>query len=177
MCLYYLARINKRAILGITYIRMCVNTSILLLKGSLENFLHSLNDYLERRSQLIRQFPPGTFLWGAKRIDSRVKRGVGVFIYVTRNQYNEGGLALYGTLLDVGELKERYWPHGEWNYLLPIAVGKIAKSIVEHPKTPSEWRLPTRHDLNEIGIKVLPGIQSLTSEQANNLLAIFSKYT
>ena len=145
---------------------------MLLLKGSLENFLHSLRDYLERRSELIRQFPPGTFLWGARRIDSRVKKGVGVFIYVTRNQYNEGGLALYGTLQDVRELNARYWPQGEWNYLLPIAVSKVANSILENPSDPSKWRISTRRALEEAGAKVLPGIQTIKQELAEKLLEL-----
>jgi len=55
----------------------------LLLKGSLENFFHSLRDFVERRSELIRQFPADTFLWGARRADRRVKAEVGVFLYVT----------------------------------------------------------------------------------------------
>lgn len=152
------------------YIRTGVNVFMLLLKGSLENFLHSLRDYFERRSQLIRHFPPGTFLWGARRIDSRVKKGVGVFIYVTRNQYNEGGLALYGTLHDVAELKERYWPQGEWSYLLPIAVNKIAKSVVKNPEDPTRWNLPTRFKLKELGVTVLPGIQTIERELAEKLI-------
>jgi len=53
-------------------------------------------------------------------VDSRVKAGVGVFLYVTKNQYNEGGLVLYGRLLDVREFSGRYWPSGEWRHLLPI---------------------------------------------------------
>ncbi len=147
---------------------------MLLLKGSLENFLYSLHDYLERRTTLIKQYKPGTFLWGAKRIDNRIKKGVEVFLYITKNQYNEGGLALYGTLLDVKELGEKYWPQGEWLYLLPIKVEKIAKSITENPYDPSKWRLPTRYVLEELGIKILPGLQTIKVEMAEKLKSLLS---
>jgi len=36
-------------------------------------------------------------------VGRRVKAEVGVFLYVTKNQYNGGGLALYGRLLGVKE--------------------------------------------------------------------------
>jgi hypothetical protein len=146
--------------------------SYLLLKGSLENFLHSLGDFLGRRSELIRQFPAGTFLWGARRVDSRVKAGVGVFLYVTKNQYNKGGLALYGRLLDVREFSGRYWPSGEWHYLLPIRAERAARGVLESPGDPARWRLPTRVQLEGLGVRVLPGIQTVKPELAEKLIEL-----
>jgi len=143
--------------------------SYLLLKGSLENFLHSLGDFVGRRSELIRQFPAGVFLWGAGRVDSRVKAGVGVFLYVTKNQYNEGGLVLYGRLLDVREFSGRYWPSGEWRHLLPIKTEKAAEGVVESPNDPAKWRLPDRRRLEELGVRILPGIQTVKPELAEKL--------
>jgi DNA-directed RNA polymerase subunit RPC12/RpoP len=141
----------------------------LLLKGSVENFLHSLRDFVGRRSELIRQFPAGTFLWGAGRVDSRVKAGVGVFLYVTKNQYNEGGLVLYGRLLDVREFSGRYWPSGKWRYLLPIKVERVAEGVVEDPNDPAKWRLPDRRRLEELGVRILPGVRTVKPEQGEKL--------
>ena len=141
----------------------------LLLNASIENFLYSLRDFVERRSELIRQFPPGTLLWGTRRVDSRVKAGVGVFLYVTKNQYNEGGLALCGRLLDVREFSGRYWPSGKWRYLLPIKAEKAAEGVVESPNDPTKWRLPDRRRLEELGVRILPGMRTVRMEQAEKL--------
>jgi hypothetical protein len=40
-------------------------------------------------------------------VDRRVKAVVGVSLYATKNQYNEGGPALCGYLLEVRELSDR----------------------------------------------------------------------
>jgi hypothetical protein len=141
----------------------------LLLKGTLENFLYSLRDFVERRSDLIRQFPAGVFLWGAKRVDKRVKTGVGVFLYVTKNRYNEGGLVLYGRLLDVRKFSGRYWPSGRWRYLLPVRVERVAEGVMENPNDPARWRLPDRRQLEELGVKILPGIRTVEPEQGKRL--------
>ncbi len=141
----------------------------LLFKGTLENFLFSLHDFIERRSGLIRQFPAGTFLWGANRVDSRVKAGVGVFLYVTKNWYNEGGLVLYGRLLEVRRFSGRYWPSGRWRHLLPIRVERAAEGVVESPYDPARWRLPDRRRLEELGVKILPGIRTVRPEQGEKL--------
>jgi len=128
-----------------------------------------LGDFVGRRSELIRQFPAGVFLWGASRVDSRVKARVGVFLYVTKNQYNEGGLVLYGRLLDVREFSGRYWPSGEWHYLLPIKAEKAAEGVIESPNDPTKWRLPDRQRLEELGVRILPGIQTMKPEPAEKL--------
>ncbi len=141
----------------------------LLFKGTVENFLFSLRDFVERRSELIRQFPAGTFLWGVGRVDSRVKAGVGVFLYVTKNQYNEGGLALYGRLLEVKKFSGRYWPSGRWRHLLPIRVEKAAEGVVESPGDPAKWRLLDRQWLEEIGVRILPGVRTVKQEQGERL--------
>jgi len=46
----------------------------LLLKGGLKNFLHSLGDYLYRRS-LAAKYPRDVFLWGARTRRSEYKEG------------------------------------------------------------------------------------------------------
>lgn len=102
-------------------------------------------------------------------MDSRVKAGVGVFLYVTKNQYNEGGLVLYGRLLDVREFSGRYWPSGEWHYLLPIKTEKVAEGVIESPNDPAKWRLPDRRRLEELGVRILPGIQTVKPELAEKL--------
>jgi len=141
----------------------------LLLKGSLENFLHSLRDFVERRSELIRQFPADTFLWGARRAGRRVKAEVGVFLYVTKNQYNGGGLALYGRLLGVKEFSGKYWPSGRWRLLLPIRVEKVAEGVIEHHDDPTKWRLPDRRRLEELCLRILPSIRAVKPEQGEKL--------
>jgi DNA-directed RNA polymerase subunit RPC12/RpoP len=141
----------------------------LLFKASVENFLHSLRDFVERRSGLVRQFPAGTFLWGTKRVDMRIKAGVGVFLYVTKNQYNGGGLALCGRLLDVREFSGRYWPSGRWRYLLPVKVERVAEGVMESPNDPAKWRLPDRRRLEELGVRILPGVRTVKPELGEKL--------
>jgi hypothetical protein len=141
----------------------------LLFKASAENFLFSLRDFVERRSGLIRQFPAGTFLWGVRRVDRRIKAGVGVFLYVTKNRYNGGGLALYGRLLEVREFTGRYWPSGRWRHLLPIRAERAAEEVVEYPNDPVKWRLPDRRRLEELGVKILPGIRTVKPKQGEEL--------
>lgn len=144
---------------------------MLLLKGSLENFQHSLVDFLERKSQLIRRFPASSFLWGAKRVDQRVRPGAEVLLYVNRNQFNEGGVALYGELVEVGELKERYWPQGDWPLYLVLKVKAIAEGVRENPHEPSRWRLIDRHALAQLGVKILPGIQTIPEDKLRQILS------
>jgi len=45
-------------------------------------------------------------------VDGCVKAVVGASLYVTKNQYNVDGLALYGRLLEVRRFTDRYWPFG-----------------------------------------------------------------
>jgi hypothetical protein len=149
--------------------RVASDSYYLLFKASVENFLYSLRDFVERRSELIRQFPAGTFLWGARRVDRRVKMGVGVFLYVTKNQYNGGGLALYGRLLEVKKFSGRYWPSGRWRYLLPIKVERVAEGVMESPNDPAKWRLPDRQRLEELGVRILPGIRTVKPELGERL--------
>jgi len=71
----------------------------LLLKGGIKNFLHSFTDYLVRRSQLITRFPAGVFIWGARARSSLLVEGSKVLLYLSRNEFNNGGIVLYGELL------------------------------------------------------------------------------
>lgn len=64
---------------------------------------------------------------GARRVDGCVETVVDASLYITKNQYNVGGLALYGRLLEVRRLTGRYWPSGRWGYPLPIRVEGVAE--------------------------------------------------
>ncbi|ABO08141.1 hypothetical protein [Pyrobaculum calidifontis] len=145
----------------------------LLFKGRLANFSHSLLDYLERRSALIRRFLPGVFLWGASRRNSLLQEGAHVFLYVAKEVGFPGGVVLYGVLQKPEELLEKYWPEGEWPILLPIKVERLAPGVAESPLDPSRWRPVTLAQLQQIGVRVLPSpAQPLPEEKAKALLSL-----
>ena len=66
----------------------------------------------------------------------------------------------------------RYWPSGEWRYLLPIKAERAAGSVVESPNDPARWRLPDRRRLEELGVRILPGVQTVKPELAEKLAAL-----
>jgi len=144
----------------------------ILLKADIKNFFHSLKDYLERRSQLIRRFPPGVFIWGSRARSSLLVEGSKVLLYLSRNRFNNGGVVLYGELLRPFETSERYWPEGVWNIVLPIKVLKFAKGVVERPDDPASWRLVDRNKLAELGVKVLPGIQKIDDDLIERIASL-----
>jgi len=124
----------------------------LLLKGSLRNFLHSLDDYIWRKS-LAAKYPRDVFLWGARTQSSLYREGTKVLLYITRkNEYGINGVALYGTLMEPGFLEEDYWQEGEYPILLPIRVIKFARGVLEHPDDPSSWRLVDLATLRRLGV-------------------------
>jgi len=49
---------------------------------------------------------------GARRVDDCVETVVDASLYMTKNQYNGGGLALYGRLFEMRRFSGRYWPSG-----------------------------------------------------------------
>jgi hypothetical protein len=89
---------------------------------------------------------------------------LGVFLYVTKNQYNEGGLVLYGRLLKVGKFSGRYWPSGEWRYLLPIKAQRAAGGAVESPNDTASW-CPDKKRLEELA-KVAGAVRVVVGDYA-----------
>ncbi len=63
----------------------------------------------------------------------------------------------------------RYWPSGRYRHLLPIRVERAAEGVLESPGDPAKWRLPDRRRLEEIGVKILPGIRTVKPEQGEKL--------
>jgi hypothetical protein len=96
---------------------------------------------------------------------------LGVFLYVTKNQYNEDRLVLYGRLLDVMEFSGRYWPSGEWRYLLPIKAQRAAGDVVESPSDTASW-CPDKKRLEELGVRKLSGVQTVKPELTEKLLGL-----
>jgi len=143
----------------------------LLLKGGVVNFLHSLRDYVERRS-LAARFPPGVFLWGARSRSSLYVEGVKVLLYLSKSEYGPGGVALFGTLERPVELRERYWPEGEWLILLPIRVVNFARGVLENLDNPRAWKLVTREVLAQLGVKVLPGPQKIDDKVVEEIVKL-----
>jgi len=133
---------------------------MLLLKGGLGNFFHSLRDYL-RREPLAAKHPRGVFLWGARTRWSEYKEGARALLYITKNEYNGGGVALYGVLMEPEFLEERYWPEGLYPILLPIKAVKFARGVLERPDDPSRWKLVEYATLKRFGVVLRPGPQKV----------------
>jgi len=143
----------------------------LLLKGGLGNFLHSLDDYLRRRS-LAAKYPRGVFLWGAWRRSSLYEEGAKALLYISRNEYNGGGVALYGVLMEPEFLEERYWPEGDYPILLPIKTIKFARGVLENPDDPSRWKLVEYATLKRLGVILRPGPQRVDDRIAEKIVEI-----
>ena len=96
---------------------------------------------------------------------------LGVFLYLTKNQYNEAGLVLYGRLLDVRKFSGRYWPSGEWHYLLPVKAQRAVGGVVESPSDTASW-CPDEKRLEVLGVRKLPGVQTVKPELTEKLLGL-----
>lgn len=144
----------------------------ILLKGKLNNFMFSLEDYITKKSNIIKRFPQDVLLWGGSRTYSLYEKGANVFLYLSREVDFQGGVVLYGELLTPQQLKEKYWPEGEWPILLPIKIKKLAQGVVENPKDPEKWKIITLDKLKELGIRPLPGIQKIEDETGGKIVKL-----
>lgn len=143
---------------------------MLLLKGSVENFVYSINDYIKRESFIIRQYPPGSLIWGLGRFDRRIKNNMDVLLYITKNNYNEGGVVLYGTVVEVKESQIKYWPIGAWKHIIVISVKALAPNILSNPHDPSKWQIVRRSTIEQMGLRILPGVQTVPEEIALKII-------
>jgi len=78
----------------------------LLLKGVLRNFLHA-----SETTCGANRWQPSihvTYSSGAPGRGRRRTRGAKALLYITRNEYNGGGIALYGVLMEPEFLEEQY---------------------------------------------------------------------
>ncbi|BDC00282.1 hypothetical protein [Saccharolobus caldissimus] len=152
----------------------------IVINGKINNFLFSLDDYLNRKSSLIRRFEDGIFIWGTSRLYSVEKPGTKVLLYLSRDEEKgfDGCIVLSGEIEETGELKEKYWPEGEWPYYIVIKVSVIPKSVLEN-KDPKRWKCVTREVLKEkFNFKPMPGIQKLDDkigEEIEKILANIEK--
>ena len=131
-----------------------------LLKGTLQNFLVSLRDHVEMESDLIKKYPKGSFIWGLRAMNRLVSKGTKVFLYVNKAEDFSGGVVLEGEVVDVAELKEKYWPEGEWNYYVALKVLRIPSSVLKE-KDPRKWKVIDLDKMRELGVKLLPGVQKV----------------
>lgn len=141
-----------------------------IVNGKVGNFLYSLDDYVHRRTEFIRKFPQGSFIWGARRVYSPERPGARLFLYVSRDEERgfDGGIVLVGEIKQVGELHERYWPEGEWAYYFVLSDVFVPRSIIES-KDPRKWKYVTREEMEEFGLRPLPGIIKLSDEAGKKL--------
>ncbi|MFP3203260.1 MAG: hypothetical protein RXR43_13890 [Sulfolobus sp.] len=138
----------------------------IIINGKIDNFLFSLEDYLNRKSKLIRNFEEGVFIWGVSRLYSTEKPGTKILLYLSRDEEREfeGCIVLAGEIRETGELKEKYWPEGEWPYYMILKVSAIPRSIIQS-KNPRDWKCVSREELKEkYNIRALPGIQKINDE-------------
>jgi len=146
-------------------------TVTIMLKGTLENFQRSLRDYLYRDS-LAANYSQDVILWGARRPSRLYKEGTRVFLYIKKDKHTQGGIVLYGILINPEPLKVKYWPEGEWPVLLPIKVIKFAKGVLEYPDNPKRWKLVDRETLKRLGIIPTRGVQRIDNAIAEKIVEI-----
>jgi len=92
-----------------------------------------------------------------------------VLLYISRNKYNEGGIALYGVLMELEFLEERYWPEGLYPILLSI---KVVKFALEHPGDPSWWKFVEYATLKRLGVVLRPGPQRVDDRIAEKIVEV-----
>jgi len=111
----------------------------IVINGKINNFLFSLDDYLSRKSSFIKRFDEGIFIWGTSRLYSVEGPGSKVLLYLSRDEERgfDGCIVLSGVIKETGELKEKYWPEGEWPHYMAIKVSAISKSVLENRDTKS----------------------------------------
>lgn len=111
----------------------------IVINGKINNFLFSLDDYLNRKSSFIKRFDEGIFIWGTSRLYSVEGPGSKVLLYLSRDEERgfDGCIVLSGVIKETGELKEKYWPEGEWPHYMAIKVSAISKSVLENRDTKS----------------------------------------
>jgi len=135
-----------------------------LFKGTLTNFLFSLDDYKTRKSKLIQKYPQGSFIWGFNRSSKLLENQVRAFLYLNKSESHlKGGIVLEGEIIDIAELSEKYWPEGEWKYYVTLKIIYIPKSVLSTTDT-TRWKIIGLDKLKEIGVKILPGIQKIDNE-------------
>jgi len=135
-----------------------------LFKGTLTNFLFSLDDYKTRKSKLIQKYPQGSFIWGFNRSSKFLENQVRAFLYLNKSESRlKGGIVLEGEIIDIAELSEKYWPVGEWKYYATLKIIYIPKSVLSTTDT-TRWKIIDLDKLKEIGVKILPGIQKIDNE-------------
>ncbi|MBB5254133.1 hypothetical protein [Sulfurisphaera ohwakuensis] len=135
----------------------------IVINGKINNFLFSLNDYLNRNTSFIKRFDEGTFIWGVSRVYSVEKPGSKILLYLSMDEEKgfNGGIVLSGEIKEIGELKEKYWPEGEWPHYIALKVRYIPRSVIEE-KDPKKWKYASREKLKELfNFRPLPGIQKL----------------
>ena len=131
-----------------------------LLKGTITNFLTSLNDFKSRKSELISKYPVGSLIWGLSKKSNLLEDGTKAFLYLNKAENFPGGIILEGEVIEVSKLKENYWPEGKWNYYVVLKVLKIPSSVVNYSDI-SKWEIVRLDKLRELGLRILPGIQKL----------------
>lgn len=140
-----------------------------LFKGTITNFLFSLDDYKTRKSKLIQKYPKGSFIWGFNRPSKLLENQVKAFLYLNKSEPNfKGGIVLEGEIIDLGELNEKYWSEGEWKYYVALKVIHIPKSVLSTTDV-TKWKILDLSKLKEIGIKILPGIQKINDSDGNKI--------
>jgi len=146
-----------------------------LLKGTLSNFLVSLNDYKTRKSKLIQKYPQGSFIWGFNQSSKLLKNQVRAFLYLTKSgSHSKGGIVLEGEIIDVAELSEKYWPEGEWKYYVALKIIHIPKSVLSTTDA-TKWKTIDWEKLKEIGVKILPGIQKIDDTLGKRIERLLSE--
>ena len=135
----------------------------IVINGKINNFLFSLDDYLNRKTSFIKRFDKDTFIWGVSRVYSVEKPGSKILLYLSMDEEKgfNGGIVLSGEIKEIGELKEKYWPEGEWPHYIALKVRYIPRSIIEN-RDPKKWKYASREKLKELfNFRPLPGIQKL----------------
>ena len=123
------------------------------------------------------RFKEGVFIWGVSRVYSVEKPGVKVLLYLSRDEEKgfDGCIVLSGEIKEIGELKEKYWPEGEWPHYMAIKVSTIPRSIIES-KDVRKWKCVSREELkNKFNLRPLPGIQKLDDKIGEEIEKILMK--
>ncbi|WP_288007908.1 hypothetical protein [Thermofilum sp.] len=146
-----------------------------LLKATPTNLSWSLIEMKNQKNPLLKGKPSNWMIWGVNQRFAWIIKQLEnseVFVYVTKSEATQGGLAIYGIAREILQLAEKYWPQGEkWTPFL-LEIKAAAPGVIEHPEDPKQWKLIPKTTLEEKGIKILPGPQKLKPELSKILKEI-----
>ena len=144
--------------------------------GNDNNVTHSIKDAFLRFSDIIKEKPPGSLIWGfhsgyRNEYESKVENGDEVFLYAI---HPIKAWLLYGVIIDRFVDPTPYWPKDsprkdKWPLRVLIKILKVPKSILDNQDDTSKWNTEEFIPHDKVRINVRRSLVFLKQDEANRL--------